>query len=278
MSFRIVLLALGVLLLGAMLALVLASRAFERGQREQARRLAAELPAPAPPEAAALAALPEPVRRYLAYAMPEGIPAARAVLLEHGGTFRLQPAADWLPMTGRERFFLGRPAFLWSARIRMFPGLVVAVHDHYALGEGAVDARLLGVLPVARASGPEVAQSALLRFLGEAVWAPPALLPSPWLRWEALDAHRARAHIADGALQGSAVFTFDDQGAITGFEAQRYRMVGDRNVLTPFYGRTRDYRRFGALRVPTFAEAGWRVDGAEQPFIRLEVVGVTLEP
>jgi hypothetical protein len=42
--------------------------------------------------------LPEPVRRYLRFAIEDGAPATRTVRLEHGGTFRTKPEQRWLPM------------------------------------------------------------------------------------------------------------------------------------------------------------------------------------
>lgn len=252
---------------------------FERTWQRDVARVVATQGTPAPrPDAAALDALPAPVQRYLAYAMPDGIRMVGHLRFLHGGAFRLDPKGEWKPMTGREHLLAGRPGFLWNGRIRMAPGLSIIVHDHYAGGQGGVDARLLGALPLAQSGGPQVAQSALLRFLAEAVLLPPALLPSPWLRWEAMDEHHARAVISDAGITGSGVFTFDDAGRITEFYTEdRLRSVGDDFVATPFYGRMSNYERFGVLQVPARMEAGWRIDGEDVSFVRLEVVDVTYE-
>lgn len=259
------------LLVGVLvLAAAIAQWRFERAWQQQATRLSATLPAPAAPAPPALDALPAPVQRYLRFAMPDGVEALGHVRFTHGGAFRLEPGGAWLPMTAREHLFAGRPAFLWNARIRLAPGVHVVVHDFYAAGRGGVDPRLLGAWPLGPAGGPELAQSALLRYLAEAVLLPPALLPGPWLHWEPMDAHHARAVVRDAGIAVSAVFTFAEDGRITAFEtAERYRTVGDTAVPTPFYGRMADYRRFGALRVPTRLEAGWRIAGEDFTYVRM---------
>lgn len=260
------------------LAVVIAQWRFERAWQQEVERLAARIGQAGAPVPEALDALPTPVQRYLRFAMPDGIRRIGHVRFTHGGAFRLQPGGDWLPMTAREHLFAGRPGFLWNARIRMAPGLPVIVHDHYAEGRGGVDPRLLGMVPLGQAGGPQVAQSALLRYLAEAVLIPPALLPSPWLRWEAMDAHHARAIISDAGLEVSAEFTFDDEGRVTEvFTTERYRTVGKEQVRTPFYGRLAEYRRFGALVVPTVLEAGWRTEGEDFTYVRMELNELTYD-
>src|SRR3984893_14528002 len=65
--------------------------------------------------------LPEPVRRYLGYAIEDGAPATRTVRLEHGGTFRPKPEQRWLPISGVEYFAAATPGFVWSASVRPAP-------------------------------------------------------------------------------------------------------------------------------------------------------------
>jgi hypothetical protein len=65
--------------------------------------------------------LPEPVRRYLRFAIEDGALATRTVRLEHGGTFRPKPEQRWLPIHGVEYFTAATPGFVWSASISPAP-------------------------------------------------------------------------------------------------------------------------------------------------------------
>jgi hypothetical protein len=55
-------------------------------------------------------------------------------------------------------------------------------------GEGLLEARLFGSLPLAGAAGPLADKSELMRYLAELAWAPHAMLHNPQLSWREIDA------------------------------------------------------------------------------------------
>src|SRR5688500_15892257 len=59
--------------------------------------------------------------------------------------------------------------FVWDARIRVFPGVVVRVCDSFIAGAGSTRASAMGIVPLIHIEGtPEIAAGALLRYLAEA--------------------------------------------------------------------------------------------------------------
>ena len=58
--------------------------------------------------------------------------------------------------------------------------------------------KLFSAVTLVNFGGREIDQSALVRYLTEAVYFPTALLPSRTLRWEELDADSARATLVSG--------------------------------------------------------------------------------
>jgi uncharacterized protein DUF6544 len=78
--------------------------------------------------------LPEPVRRYLRYAICEGAPAIRTARLGHGGTFRMAPNQRWLAIEGKQYFTIGQPGFIWTGTVRPLPFISIR-----ALLPGRVD-------------------------------------------------------------------------------------------------------------------------------------------
>ena len=125
------------------------------------------------------------------------------------------------------------------------PLVSVRVRDGYRPGRGTMLGRLGGLVTVVNEAGtPEMAASALTRWLGEAVWFPTALIPGGvadhGVRWEAVDDSTARATITDGGTTVSAEFRFAPTGEITGVTAMRYRDVNGTGVLTPFEGQYGD--------------------------------------
>jgi hypothetical protein len=206
--------------------------------------------------------LPAPVERYFAFAIPSPSDRIRTARIHWTGEFQMRPGAGWSAFEAEQDFTTFPPGFVWDARIRMMPLVPVRIRDSYSAGQGTMLGRVGGLVTVVNQGGtPEMAASALARWLGEAVWFPTALLPhaphDDGVQWEAIDDSTARATIRDGASEASAEFHFAPTGEITLMTALRYRDVDGTSVLTPFEGRYRDYERRNGIMIPMFAEVAW---------------------
>lgn len=202
--------------------------------------------------------LPPPVARYFTRVLPAEGGWIRSARVEWGGEFRMRPGGGWAPFEAVQHFTSRPPGFVWDARIRMLPLLSVRVRDSYRSRAGMMLARVAGLVTVVdEGHSPEMAQSALARWLGEAVWFPTALLPGGGIHWEAVDDSTARATVMDGPVSASAEFHFAPTGEITGMTAMRYRDVEGAAVLTPFAGSYGDYVRRAGVLVPATAEVAW---------------------
>jgi uncharacterized protein DUF6920 len=218
-----------------------------------------------------LEGLPACVQRYFSNALKPGRALVAAVTVRHSGTFNLSEAAEqWKPFTSDQLVITQRPGFDWDARIRMFPGLSVRVHDAYVSGEGMLRAALFGLFSVADVRGTgELADGELMRFLAEAAWYPTALLPSQGVRWEDAGASSARCTLADGGNQVSLLFTFSDQGLIDSVRAEaRGRMVAGKTVPTPWQGRFWNYVEQSGMLVPLDGEVAWLLPEGAKPYWR----------
>jgi hypothetical protein len=204
-----------------------------------------------------LEGLPAPVQRFFRAVLKEGQPIVSVVNLSQQGVFNMsETEAKWSPFTATQFVTTQRPGFDWDARIQMAPGVSAFVHDAYVLGEGSLNASLLGLFTVADVRGtPQAAQGELLRYFAEMPWYPTALLPSQGVRWEAIDHTSARATVTDGATTVSLVFGFNAEGTIETMRAEaRYR---DKLTTMPWSGRFwNDETRHGML-IPLDGEVGW---------------------
>jgi hypothetical protein len=155
--------------------------------------------------------LPAPVQRYFRAALTDGQAIIAAVSIQQAGTFSMSATAEqWKPFTSQQRVITQRPGFDWDARVMMFPGVPVHVHDAYIAGAGLLHGAVLGLVPVVNmADIPEMARDELMRFFAEAAWYPTALLPSQGVRWEAVDDSSAHATLTDGALTLQLLFRFN---------------------------------------------------------------------
>jgi hypothetical protein len=103
--------------------------------------------------AARLDSLPEPVRRYLRFAIKDGAPAIRTVRLEHGGTFRPKPEQRWLPIRGVEYFTTAMPGFVWNATISPAPLAWIDARDRLHNRRGNMLVKLESLFTIADACG-----------------------------------------------------------------------------------------------------------------------------
>jgi hypothetical protein len=224
--------------------------------------------------------LPPPVQRYFRTALKDGQAIITAASVKHTGTFNMGEGADqWKPFTSQQRVITKRPGFVWDGRIVMMPGLPVHVHDAYVAGEGILHPALLGLFTLAELrSTVEVAQGELMRFFIEALWYPTALLPSQGVRWEAVDERSANATLADGLLQLTLLFRFNDEGLIESGVAQaRGRTVGGNIVMTPWEGRFSDYQQRDGMLVPISGEVAWLTPEGRKPYWRGAATALSYE-
>ena len=207
--------------------------------------------------------LPEPVARYLRWALPAP-GAIRLVHLQQTGTLRTDVRSDsWMRFTAEHHVAPHAVGFAWNARVRVAPLLHVRVRDAYIDGKGSGRVALLSAFPVGGAEDtPEMNSGSLHRFLAEAVWYPTALLPSERLRWTAIDATRSLATLTDRGTSVSLEFRFSETGEVAGiYTPARWGSFDGGYEQRPWEGHFHNYAQRGGMFVPSEGDVGWYVDG-----------------
>jgi hypothetical protein len=227
-----------------------------------------------------LQGLPAPVQRYFQAVLKESVPIITSAHLRHSGTFNMgETKASWQRFESDQTVITHAPGFDWDGRISMFPGLNVHVHDAYVAGEGVLQAKLLGVFSLVNMRGSrEIAEGELMRYLGEAVWYPTALLPSQGVLWQAIDKDSARATLSDGHISVSLDFHFNAEGLVDSIRSDsRPRTVAGKSVNTPWLIRVWNYQLHQGLCVPDEGEVSWVVSTANYPYWRGRVDSVSYQ-
>jgi hypothetical protein len=220
--------------------------------------------------AAQIANLPEPVQRYFRYSLKEGQKYISYARLKHGGFFKPSPSLDFLPIEAEEYFSIEKPGYIWYAEMRPFPYVWLAARDTYFQGRGNVLAKLFSGITIANSRGNETDQGAMIRWLGEAVWYPTALLPSDNIRWEEIDNKSAKAFFTDKGRTVVGIFHFNEKGEVTSFTADRF--MG--KSLEKFEGRCQDYKLFGGMKVPSLVDATWHLKTGDYTYVRFNVTEI----
>lgn len=202
-----------------------------------------------------VAGLPEPARRFLLHVLPAGVPLANRVELEATGTIRLGSA--WWPFRSTQTLTAGE-GLVWSARVRRGP-MVVKGADSYRDGAGTMDFRLFGLVPVARASGPDVDRSAAGRLAAETlVWLPQAATPQAGATWSPVDEQRATVTLATPAGPIEVTPTVDDEGRVVAVAMRRWSDAATPPAERPFGGSiTTEHVTAEGVRIAGEGGIGW---------------------
>ena len=214
--------------------------------------------------------LPEPVQRYFEYSGVIGMQTIKTVSLKQKGYFRMKEGQKMMPMIAEQYYTTNPPSFIWYGKITPLPLFSVKARDRLIDGQGSMLIKLLGLFKVGEASGAEMDQAALTRYLSEAIWFPTALL-NEHVSWAPVDANSARATIEYAGIQASGVFHFDNEGKPTNFTTERYQLEGDKFLLKPWSTPIQAYKKINGLNIPYKGDAVWHIDNREFKYIEVEV-------
>ncbi|MGD8859002.1 MAG: hypothetical protein PVI30_03265 [Myxococcales bacterium] len=206
---------------------------------------------------ATIASLPEAAGRYFSHAIEAGTPLASAVRLTMHGTIRLKDS--WDPFEAEQVLRVHR-GFVWRATIRMH-GIPVSGSDRWVDGAARVRWKLLGIVPVANESGPEIARSAAGRASIEGVLLPPALLAES-LGWEAAGEGRTAARVRVGDEVSRIELAVESDGTLREASMLRWGTpdgVGTPSRQEPFGCVVEAERAFDGITIPTQLRVGWYI-------------------
>ena len=203
-----------------------------------------------------LVGLPEPARRYFAFAIAEGTPLFTVAEIEMVGRFSLgsKDTPNYMDMTAKQ--VLAAPVgFVWKMSGGAFPMRMSG-------SDSASWTRfwMAGLAPVARFGGnPDHRRSAFGRYIAEAAfWTPAALLPGPNVSWKAQSDSKARVTVQHDELVQAVDITVDADGRATRVDFQRWTNANSENAFRTqqFGGYLSGFKEFKGFHLPTHIEAG----------------------
>lgn len=239
-------------------------------RHEVGKRLTAE-PAPQTITEADFGPLPDPVQRYLRVSGSVGQPRVDHFKATWRGRIRATARDPWMEFTAEQHNFVHEPArfFLMHASRGGLPVAVLhAFRDHSA----SMRVRLLSLIPLVNARGPDVTRAETVTLLNDLCLLAPSAMVDPVIRWEPIDTHSARAHYTVGANTVSAVLVFNDAGELVNFVSDDRLMASpDGKTFTRMRWSTPvgDYRSFGTRRVMTRGEGHWHAPGGEFSYLEI---------
>lgn len=216
--------------------------------------------------------LPEPVQRYLRYTGVVGTPFVRTVHLKQRGRMLLGAGQPWIPLTAQQWYSVQPPGFVWDATLRLGPIPLVRARDTYRAGKGHMLIKAAAVFTAADATGMQLDQGEMIRYLNEIMWFPSAFLEDN-ITFQAVDSSSARVTLTDHGQSVTARLFFDADGRLTEFVGQRYSGGDLETWSVPVTG----YGEFEGLRLPRRAKAVWRHAGGDEEYIDVTITELHYE-
>jgi len=200
---------------------------------------------------AELEGLPDPVRRYFEAAVAPGTPLSTSARFRMVGSIKL--GERWVPFRARQ-IEAPHHGFVWSARA----GVIVG-SDRYTEGAGAMNWRVLGLVRVMHADGPDVSRSAAGRVGAEAVWVPTALLPRFGVGWTATDPHHTTARYRLDEADIELHYTLGDDARVRSVVFNRWGDPDNTGTWGhhPFGFEATGHSTFDGVTIPSSGRAGW---------------------
>ena len=135
---------------------------------------------------------------------------------------RIGPGQRWLPLDAEEHYSVRPPGFVWAGTVRVGALAAGRARDMYAEGNWRMLVKVASLWPVVDASGEQMDQAAMMRYLSEMIWFPAAFLAGN-ISFEPVDDSGARVTLTDHGRTAAGTLFFDEDGRLTDFVAKLYR-------------------------------------------------------
>ena len=189
------------------------------------------------------------------------------------GTLRTTAEGPWMPFYAEQWVSSTTPGFIWVADVGKGIGVHFSGLDKYRNGNGSMLIKLFSLIPVVNEKGSYINQGALVRYLAEIIWLPQAAFNKK-ITWEEVDRSKVKVIMKDGEVEASGIFSFNKDGKVIGFEAQRYYVNQNEATLENWMIAIdpNSYKEFQGIRIPTKASITWGLAEGDFTWYQVSII------
>lgn len=213
--------------------------------------------------------LPAPVQKWLRHTGIIGKENISSVRLKQHAQMKMKPEQEyWTDAIARQYFTIDPPAFLWEVEMKMMSVLPISGRDLFINGRGEMMIKLLSAINVVNAQGDKIDQGTIQRYLGEIVWFPSAAL-SPYIQWEDIDEHSAKATLNYKGKSAAGTFSFTKAGDLKQYSAMRY--MNDDPDPKEWIVTAKETSEINGIRIPVKLDATWKLETGDWTWLQIEI-------
>lgn len=205
--------------------------------------------------AADLEHLPVAVRHYLEYTGVVGKPKVVSFRMQARGGIRSNPEDDWMWFTSDQYNFYDQTSrFFWIAAKKK--GIQASGLHAYKNGQASMVIRLLGLIRLVDARGPEMDQAETVTVFNDMCVMAPATLADAAIQWEERDSLTVDALFTHCGITIGATLFFNEDGQLVNFlSLDRYETADGKTYKNyPWETPITEYRQMGDYRLPAKAD------------------------
>jgi Family of unknown function (DUF6544) len=219
-----------------------------------------------------LSGLPEPTQRYLRFMGVVGRPRDWSFRAHVHGRFRRSPGDRWMPCETWQYNSGVEVARIFLARARIAGLLSMTAQDTYLRGRGQMTGKLLELVTVVDAKGPEFDVGELVVYINDAVLMAPSFLLGPRTSWSAVDDESFDLTFSDGEHRVSARVFIDERGAVRDFTSMdKLAALPGSLVAALWHTPIEGWQSLEGRQLPTRGSAMYDLEEGPFPYIEFAI-------
>ncbi|SDS18674.1 hypothetical protein SAMN04515667_1604 [Formosa sp. Hel1_31_208] len=218
--------------------------------------------------------LPKPVQRWLTHSGVIGNIMTNSVRLQQKGKMRTKPDSKWMPFEAVQYCDITKASFIWKTNVKAMPLIHLLGRDKLVDGHGAMLIKVLGLIPVVNEEQHlKINTGAMIRYLSEMCWFPSMALRD-YITWESINHTIAKATFIYKGQTVSGVFTFNLEGKVEGFKAQRYFGGTEKAKLETWYVVMTSHQSFNGIEIPNKCNVIWQLKEHDFHWLHVEITTI----
>jgi hypothetical protein len=216
--------------------------------------------------------LPLNVQRWLIRSGVVGKKRTRYAYIEQRGEMILNKnPGKWIFSSSKQFAGIVMPAFVWQVKAAFVAFVNIYGMDSFIEGVGSLELRLFNLLKLERLKDTvKLNQSSFARYLLELPWYPQAALNKN-MKWEEIDKYTARVMMSNHGIVAEAYLYFNEDYDIVKTSAMRYKDTDESGVLLECVGKSKEFKVFDGVRVPSVIHISWILPEGEYTWYKLKV-------